>query len=420
VSYASADVARVRTVTDLGLAIARHRVAASVSQESLLAAGDRMLRHQIVGCLELGGGVDIGFFLYLVQVVIRGAEARPAREAFLSVPDHVSYLVKAKANSARPARPAPVRPPITLPPRNPAPLPPIVHGTTGPEASAEVWDKKPRWTQVDTPQGPRWAVRHEASLLPHDRDPRIPLLHEISRRYLGAEVVSGLRYLARATLDGRVLSELALLPTLCPVEVSFPSAVDNWFDGMIQVSPPMRSRKEWKPALAVGSLARLRAISFDACEEDKARVARGTKPYLIGPEWFWESPLAQQLEALDVRADVHPLAQWIPRFASSSRLSRVLIRMWVPVEGSNRSSCLRLVLDRDGERLRILAQCVSPLHLLASTIAALFAGSSPDQFSTLDFELLYNYPLEEDRITRLLTPFIHVGALRTGGRLIEL
>jgi hypothetical protein len=429
-SYASAEVSRVRTITDLGLFIARQRVGGEIMQEpraegaitqaQLVLAGQRMLRHQVVGRLELSGITEIGFQLYLVHVVIGGLGALPAREALLSIPDHVSYLVKARASSARAARPAPPTRVAALSPINPAPLPAIVHGTTGPEALTEVWDKKPRWTRIDTPQGPRWAVRHGSSLLPRERDSRIPLLHEISQGHLGTEVVSGLRHLARATLDGRVLSELALLPTLCPIEVSFPWVVDNWFDGMVQVSPPMQSRKEWKAALAVGSLTRLRALSFDAREKDKARVARGTKPYLIGPEWFWQSPLAQQLEALDVSANVHDLAQWIPRFASSPRLSRVLIRMWVPVEGTNQTSCLRLVLTRDGERRRIVAQCAYSLHFLTGTITALFAGSSPDQFTSLDFDLLRNQSLDEAEISTVLSPHVAVGELRSGASLIEL
>jgi hypothetical protein len=127
--------------------------------------------------------------------------------------------------------------------------------------------------------------------------------------------------------------------------------VSNYEGGSQVQVPPRRSRGIWRQALGVGSLVNLRALSFNAAETDKERFARGAKPYVVGAPWFWASPLARQLEAIDVSADPHDLGVWRERFQALPRLARVYLRAR-PQDYGKIGYLFRFVLDRDGDQIR--------------------------------------------------------------------
>ena len=164
----------------------------------------------------------------------------------------------------------------------------------------------------------------------------------------------------------------------------------------------------------------LRAISFDAAETDKERLARGAKPYVVGPSWFWDSPLAKQLEALDVSADPHDLAIWRDRFRALPRLGRVHLRVRAPAPDNGYGYLCRFVLDRDGDRIRLTLQgASSPVGVDPTALATLFGGAA-GVFSSLGFERLGQPVTDAAAIAQLLGAYGEVGEIRGAAKLLEL
>lgn len=263
-------------------------------------------------------------------------------------------------------------------------LPPILISSAGEDASTS--PPAHQWKNAGARQ---WALRispvHSAGPLAA-KDPRWPSVVELDCE--DPELVSSplLTQLARATANGKALSTLASRPGPCPLEIAFPRTVPNWVDGsMVQVFPPL-TKGIWRAALAVGALTRLRGVAFDACETDKQRATRGDKPYVVGPPWFWSSPLAQQLEAVSIAADPHPLVTWRARFDALSKLTRVYLRVWCRDRQRPSPRALRVVIERaDHGRLNLTLQCAVSIRTL--DLAMLFAGAR-DDVAAIDIEQL--------------------------------
>lgn len=404
--HAGRTVDKVRTPLDLGQAIA----AGTASAAELEAAADRMLRHKLAGELEGGRYGDGAQMLYLASLLRPPVDVP---QLLAGATQYVRYLAP-KPAAAKPKPPKKPKPLPPLPPPPAHPLPPI-------GISAAVHDPfppPPRWH--DLGDG-RWAVRimyGGCQSIPHDR--RLPDIVELHVHDPGYARTPGLRRMTRATVDGETLSLLAGRAAPCPLEVMFPLCSPNSVDGERYQRSPKLTRGHWRQALAVGALVNLRAVTFDASEDARQRVARGAAPYEIGPAWFWQSPLARQLEALDVQADVHSLAVWPTRFAELPRLRRVYLRMWIKHTTDAYPRAVRLVIDRaDAGLAWTLQYRAHPLALPGEVLAALFAGTSPDELQ-LDVEAV-RQPVEcEADIRSSLGRFARVREVRGDAALREL
>jgi hypothetical protein len=425
-NYRTLEVEGARTSVELGHAIALHRTQGDVSVEQLNAICERTLRREAADGVELMRG-DLAKLVYLVGMA-RGGDQRGLLDRMT---EYVSYLAKAaKARTQATARKtgASKKQAPTPPPPPNRPLPPIVmtsrpSALPGDRSAMTGGLPPPAWKQVDTSDGVGWAVRIGSPGSSNaERDPRWPDVVELSERYGGHFCDPALTRLVRATVDGKGLSALAARPTTCPLEVAFPRAIGDWTDyAMVQINPPL-TRGHWRQALAVGSLRNLRAISFRAIETKKQQIIRGSEPYVVGPTWFWDSPLARQLEALNVDADLHALVSWRARFAEQPRLQRVYLLVWCRQREFPSRRPVRLVIDRADDRLRLTVQTNVPFEdYVADDLATLFAGMTRSDVIAIDIDRLCGEITEtEDKIARALGPNLPIGELRGNATLAEL
>jgi len=407
--HAGRTVDKVRTPLDLGQAIA----AGTASPAELAAAADRMLRHKLAAELEGGSYGDGAQMLYLASLT-RPPGPLDVPRLLADATQYIRYLAPKPAAKPKPPATKRAKPLPPLPPPPAHPLPPI-------GISAAVYDPfppPPRWH--DLGDG-RWAVRimyGGCQSIPLDR--RLPDIVELHVHDPGYARAPGLQRMTRATVDGETLSLLAGRGEPCPLEVMFPLCSPNSVDGERYQMSPKLTRGHWRQALAVGALVNLRAVTFDACEDDRQRVARGAAPYELAPAWFWQSPLARQLEALDIQADVHSLAVWPTRFAELPRLRRVYLRMWVKHTTDAYSRAVRFVIDRVDDRLAWTLQYrAHPLAIPDEVLAALFAGLAPDQVQ-LDVEAVRLRVEHEADLAAHLGQFARVREVRGEAPLREL
>lgn len=418
--YRTLDLARARTTLELGHAIAQHRVHGTLSADDLDALCERTLRREAVSGIELLIR-DVAQLAYLVGMVRVEGDPRALLDR---ITDYVSYLAKAKARAnAKPAVVKTPRKPLpAMVPSTPLPTIQLSSSPAGDTSSARVMlASRPtqEWKQVSS----GWALRvsdpHDTSAL---RDPRWPDVIELSCGNHELVTSPALARLVRATPDGKALSALATASTPSPLEVAFPRTVGNWIDGaMVQINPPL-TRGVWRQALAVGALRNLRAVSFDARETDKQRIVRGAQPYTVAAPWFWSSPLAQQLEAINVSADLHALRSWRLRFPQLPRLARVYLLVWCKQRELPWARPLRVLIDREDPRLRLTVQCAVSLRVLAPTdLAVLFEGLTRDDVSAIDIETIGG-PMTDDVATLagLLGTDAPIRELRGDGRLAEM
>jgi hypothetical protein len=186
--------------------------------------------------------------------------------------------------------------------------------------------------------------------------------------------------LERATLTGAALSELAGRSEPASVIVSFGSRGPLAIGGIpIRIGAAFDKRKDWKDALAVGALVNLRAISITLAEDPRQRLARGDAPLELGPAWFWSSPLAAQLQALDaaVGSSHHALAGWLEHLAALPGLQRIIVRALHTGTSVADLALLSFVIDRSdaGPAITIQSSIVpSNNHPIVATLAHYLAG----------------------------------------------
>ncbi|MDC0719100.1 hypothetical protein [Nannocystis bainbridge] len=335
---------RACTVAELTLALAD-------GAPDPVGLAERFLRANLSTALEGGCYEHAAMCLHLASVAgLPGT----ARALLAGATKYVNYLAPApaRAPAKRAARAAPKHapPPAPTHPRTPR----VIASSEGyAQALAQALGqstapREPLWKQ--TADG--WAVRAGGFELPADRavlEARAPDLIELASGHMPLSAKQ-LPRLLRATLDGAGLSALARTDEPVALEVAFAHEVDNWWEGRRVQSPPRLARKAWADALAVHALTRLRALSFDATETDKDRLARGSRPYEPAPAWFWASRLAAQLEAVEVLASPHDLAVWLPVLDALPRLREVILHFHL--EGA----IAHLWFERRDGRLRGLLQ----------------------------------------------------------------
>ncbi len=403
------DPTRARTVAELTLALAD-------AAPDPVGLAERFLRANLSTELERGGNEDAAMCVHLASVAgLPGT----ARALLADATKYVRYLAPAPARVPvkRAARAAPMHapPPAPTHPR----MPRIIASSEGyPQALAQAHGQRtaprdPLWKQ--TTNG--WAVRARSFVRPADRAllaARAPDLIELACQHLPVPAKQ-LPRLSRATLDGEGLSALARADEPVALEVAFAHEVDNWWEGRRVQTPPRLARKAWADALAVHALTRLRALSFDATETDKDRLARGSRPYEPAPAWFWASRLAAQLEAVEVLASPHDLAVWLPVLDALPRMREVILHFRLP------GVIAHLWFERRDDRLRGLLQSFkTPTstdwdELLAVALTRPFS----DRLGELDVAV-ETAVADEAAIRGVVGRHAAVGAVRLGATLREL
>ena len=176
-------------------------------------------------------------------------------------------------------------------------------------------------------------------------------------------------------------------------------------------------RKDWKDALAVGALTRLRALSLNTQESDKDRARRGdSAPYPTVPSWFAASPLASRLEALELYVDPHDLAEALVLFDVLPNLRELIL--WFSSFPTACFECTRsgelrlqargLVADRDVTRRRWDA--------LLKTV---LTPAAADHLRQTQVTMVLDH-VDPDRVREVLAPYVEVDAVHVGGALREL
>lgn len=400
---------RARTVAELTLALA-------LGAPDLVGLAGRFLRANLSTELERGGHEDAAMCVHLASVAgLPGT----ARGLLAGATHYVSYLAPApaRAPAKRAARAAPVHapPPAPTHPR----MPRVIASSEGyGQALAQAHGqstapREPLWKQ--TADG--WAVRARAFVLAADLavlEARAPDLIELASRHmpLSARQMPRLR---RATLDGEGLSALARADEAVALEVAFAPEVDNWWEGRRVQSPPRLARKAWADALAVHALTGLRAVSFDARETDKDRLARGSRPYEPAPAWFWASRLAAQLEAVEVLASPHDLAVWLPVLDALPRLREVILHFRL-----DRALAHLWFERRDGRLRGLLQSCQAPTSApWGELLEVALTGPFTDRLGEIDVAVEATVA-DEAAIRDVVGRHAAVGEVRLGATLREL
>ncbi len=400
---------RARTVAELTLALA-------LGTPDPVGLAERYLRANLAAELERGGYEDAAMCVHLASVAgLPGT----ARALLAGATKYVSYLAPAaaRAPAKRAARAAPVHapPPAPTHPR----MPRIIASSEGfAQALAQAHGQSnarrgPLWKQ--TADG--WAVRGELFILPEDRaylEARAPDLIELACRYLPLPAKQ-LPRLRRATLDHAGLSALARADEPVALEVAFAREVDNWWEGRRVLSPPRLARKALADVLAVHALTRLRALSFDARETDKNRLARGSRPFEPAPAWFWASRLAAQLEAVEVLASPHDFAVWLPVLDALPRLREVVLHFHL------QGAIAHLWFERRDGRLRgLLQSCRSPASAAWDELLEVaLTGPFIDRLDAIDVAVEGSVA-DEAAIRGVIGRHAAVGEVRLGATLREL
>lgn len=287
--------------------------------------GERYLRARLGRALG-GGSYGEGALLYYLAS-LAGVPGHPS-ELLTTVRTYISYLRPKKKPKV--TRFSQIRNDTNAPDRTGARPPrilasslPLVDPTTK-EKSRAVWK--------ETADG--WAVQVRGSLTGDLKalfEERAPHLVEWSHPrsatlYEESELATRLPRLRRATLDADSLARWSRSKEPLPLEVAFAPSVDHaWHDARRVRTPAKLSRKIWNDPLKVGALTSLRALSVDGRESDRDRIKRGDAPYLIVPPWFVSSPLAGQLEALEVNASLHDIALSLELFDALPNLQELIL-----------------------------------------------------------------------------------------------
>lgn len=220
------------------------------------------------------------------------------------------------------------------------------------------------------------------------------------------------RRLRRASPDGATLSAWARHHDELPLEVAFAPVSTIYVADRRVVSTPASTgaKKDWKDALAVGALTRLRALSLNTQESAKARAKRGdSAPYPTVPAWLASSPLAGQLEALELYTDPHDLAGALRLFDVLPNLDELVL--WFSSETTACFWCER------GGRVRIQTCGLgseSPLHQrrwdwLLKTV---LTESAASWIQAADVTTLDQPGIE--RVQEALAPFLMVDTVELG------
>lgn len=288
--------------------------------------GSRYLRAGLTKPLSGGRYIEGAVRFYLAS--LSGLAGSP-QELLGSVEQHISYLRAKKKKKGKPTRYSEMTrhsaPALALseprPPRAiPTSLPPLRDGYC-------VWHAV----------GARWAVNtsrytEEDGALFDQRAGQI--VEWQAHRRLGwpgkVHSIGALTSLRRASVDGEMLSLWAENDAPLPLEVAnAPTASHDWNGGRWTSLPSKLSRTKWKAAMKVGALTSLRALSLSGIETDRERAKRGDAPYLPLPIWFVKSPLAGQLEALELRVPPHDLANTLELFDALPNLQELML--WLRV-----------------------------------------------------------------------------------------
>ena len=392
---------RARTPAELALALAE-------GAPDPVGLAERFLRANLGTALERGGYADAAMCVHLASVA---GLAGTARALLAGATRYVRYLAPApvRAPAKRAARPAPAHapPPASTHLR----MPRVIASSEG--FARALGQREPLWKQ--TADG--WAVRADSFVLPAERAvlaARAPDLLELAGRHLPLPAQQ-LPRLRRATPDGVGLSELARTGEPVALEVAFAPEVDNWVEGRRVATPPRLARKAWADALAVHALTRLRAVTFDATETDKDRLARGSRPYEPAPAWFWASRLAAQLEAVEVLASPHDLAVWLPVLDKLPRLREIILNFRLD------RVIAHLWFERRDGRLRGLLQSFEPPTSTPwdRLLAVALTRSFTDRLGEIDVAV--EAPLANEAAIRgVVGRHAAVGEVRLGASLREL
>jgi hypothetical protein len=307
---------KARTIAEL----CRGLVSDSTPHEEL---GQRYLRAHVGRTLSGGRYLDCAEHFYLASIT--GVRGSPS-DLLGSARSYVSHLppptMRAKATrfSQLPVVDAPRR--IFPRPRPERILP-----------SSAGRDKSNEWKE--TPEGWALYVRHglsrEEEALFDARAERIvewSQFRGVRPTTGGVQRLERMPMLRRATVDAETLALLSQSANSLPLEVAYaPTVGQIWADARRLPSPPKLNRRIWKDTLEVGALEHLRALSVEGRETEKERIKRGDAPYLIVPLWFVSSPLARQLEALEVTAAPHDLSISLEIFDALPNLQELIL--WI-------------------------------------------------------------------------------------------
>jgi hypothetical protein len=229
----------------------------------------------------------------------------------------------------------------------------------------------------------------------------------------GVQRLERMPMLRRATVDAETLASLSQRASSLPLEVAYaPTVGQIWADARRLPSPPKLTRRIWKDTLEVGALEHLRALSVEGRESEKERIKRGDAPYLIVPLWFVSSPLARQLEALEVTATPHDLSISLELFDALPNLRELVL--WISY-GRLDTACFWIRRDQP-----VLIQSFAGFgsrewrHVLET----LLTDSALDRLKAADVVCVR--PVDQNQAQEEIRRYIPVGKVATGVPLREL